>query len=242
MSISSSSRTDESKKILYSIYRQDWAELEKLIKSIDTSSLQEYGLFRSPSCKTHYNILHLVCKHQAPTSVISALVEKNYDLLLEKDYRMRLPLHIAIQNGASIGCISYMVEKYPESVMEKELMGCIPLHLVVKNQDGIFRSSKRTLYDRSLIRVLLDANPRSVLEEDGRGMNAIEHALTSEMDQKIVRLLQHASRKAHEANNKMLKEKVIGQNQETMIFSPSTSTTSPEREEISRSSQSSSAA
>lgn len=208
MSISSS-RTGESKKILYSIYRQDWVELEKLIQAIDTSSLQEYGLFRGPTCKTNYNILHLVCKHRAPTSVISAMVEKNYNLLLERDYRKRLPLHIAIESGASIRCISYMVQKYPQSLMEKEIMGCIPLHLVVKNQIGNLRSSKRTLYDKSLIKVLLESEPKSVLEEDAQGMNAIEHALVSEMDQTIVRLLQHTSRKFQEA--KML----VGQNRTT---------------------------
>eukprot|EP00594_Rhizosolenia_setigera_P013168 CAMPEP_0178960986 /NCGR_PEP_ID=MMETSP0789-20121207/13353_1 /TAXON_ID=3005 /ORGANISM="Rhizosolenia setigera, Strain CCMP 1694" /LENGTH=133 /DNA_ID=CAMNT_0020644565 /DNA_START=486 /DNA_END=887 /DNA_ORIENTATION=- len=50
---------------------------------------------------------------------------------------------------------------------------------------------------RDVIKVLLEAHPRLVIEEDGRGANAIEHALNSELDHRIIKMLQNESKKFH---------------------------------------------
>lgn len=213
--VTDSSHEGESLEILNMVHRKRWKRLEECIVQLEDASLIEgFYLFYGPDYKSKKsNILHLSCKFRAPTSVIRELVEKVSEdkalsLMSERDYRKRLPLHIAIQYNVSADTISYLVKTYPESLMEKDKSGSNSLHLAcrrrpIKSNNNLRRNKHTKIKKaemknrREIIKVLLEAYPRLAIEEDGRGINAIEHALNSELDHRIIKMLQNESKKFH---------------------------------------------
>lgn len=186
------------KKVLVFMYKKKWTRLENFIREEECIlSLFYYDpMVKSKSSKSskrqQYNLLHLLCKYNAPKSLISLLIEKNSNLLMQRDkVKRRLPLHIALQYGMSIQTIALMIEKCPESLTQKDRYGYIPLHSACcrQQQNHQFSSSSRH-YRYDLIELILNANTRLVLVEDDQERNAIEHALDSKLDRRVIRLLQ----------------------------------------------------
>jgi ankyrin repeat protein len=83
----------------------------------------------------HQLPLHIECKYQCRSAVISRCIQLYPRSLGKVDYDYNLPLHLLLKNGSSfIEDALLMIEKYPAAVQRKGVYGYLPLHIECMNQ------------------------------------------------------------------------------------------------------------
>lgn len=109
-------------------------------------------------------------------------------------------LHWACEFKAPTPLIKLILSQNPNLLREKDYRKRLPLHVAIKA--GLCLDS---------VICLIQNYPDSVIEEDGEGFNAIEHALFSNFccrnnSQNMIQLLQCVSIRIHEQRKKELQE------------------------------------
>jgi ankyrin repeat protein len=83
----------------------------------------------------NYLPLHIECKSQCRSTIISKCIELYPEALAKIDVYNRLPLHKLLQNTSSTADNALMViEKYPAALQHRDSEGYLPLHIECKNQ------------------------------------------------------------------------------------------------------------
>jgi hypothetical protein len=141
--------------------------------------------------------LHIECKYQCRSSIISTCIEL-YPQALSKVHKWGyLPLHQLLSNGLnhSVYVVVTMIEKYPDALKHQTLYGELPLHLECRYH---CRSS--------IILKCIDVYPEALAQTDcdgylplhwllGNRVSSVEDALT--MINKYPAALQHRSTFGH---------------------------------------------
>lgn len=147
-------------------------------------------------------ILHACVRHNPPHKIVKLLL----DLVPEGpscvDCLQRTPLHVAAGTRASSQIIKLLAESYPRACAIQDLDGKTPLHLACDSGVELFEGDnehERCPPSYEVVRALVKASPLTVPVEDDDGMSPLEHAIFSDAPIKVVKLLQHVTRKQCEA-------------------------------------------
>jgi len=116
--------------------------------------------------------------------------------LSSSDITGRYPIHVAAKWGATPDVIAYLIKTNPSVAGVPDSTGKTPMHYV---GEWYLQHFDNALYSRDdsmlqVVRLLRNAAPLSVNLEDGEGMNAIEYALASDANLKVIKTMQRACR------------------------------------------------
>mmetsp|Transcript_13417 Transcript_13417/g.24031 ORF Transcript_13417/g.24031 Transcript_13417/m.24031 type:complete len:275 (-) Transcript_13417:54-878(-) len=146
------------------------------------------------------HIIHLACQHQAPYKIIELLADKFPQSISCPESKGRYPIHIACAKGLSPKTIEFIIESFPGAVGVQDDFGKNPLHYACESYvynwgtipNNAYRSPDKNLL--TVVSMLLDEVPELPNVEDLHGMNAIEYAIDSDTNIKVVKRMQNASR------------------------------------------------
>lgn len=165
------------------ISKEQWSKAEKFIDnngmSIDLAECDD-------------SILHQACRHQSPLDLIKKIVSLNPELVYLANPDGQVPLHIASQNGASPDIIDFFCvpKRYTSGVQDS--MGRTALHLACASYTDTMVQPTKKAFTKT-VRTLIQSSPATINVEDIDGINAVEYAIESNVDLKILRLIQKAS-------------------------------------------------
>ena len=142
-------------------------------------------------------LLHAVCRFNPPPSVVRNMIMLCPDDAKALDCLKRTPLHVATGTGASVDVINALLEANPRACRAQDADGRTPLHMACDRScvlfEGSVNSSDAPRYD--IVSSLISASPSAVTLEDSDEMTAVEYALFSSAELKVVKMLQRASQK-----------------------------------------------
>mmetsp|Transcript_24775 Transcript_24775/g.40607 ORF Transcript_24775/g.40607 Transcript_24775/m.40607 type:complete len:287 (-) Transcript_24775:95-955(-) len=175
--------------------RRRWTLLETILTSTSSSAL----LIDDPSLPhavTSDIVIHFATRFQAPLRIISLLSQKYPQSLASSDITGRYPIHVACKWASTPDIIAYLIKTNPSVVGVPDSIGKVPMHYV---GEFYLQHFNHGLYGRDdsmlqVVRLLKTASPQSVNIEDNEGMNAIEYALECNVNLKVIKLMQRASR------------------------------------------------
>jgi len=177
------------------ISQRQWGTIDALLATPDAPRLpiDEPGI---DNAVTPDIVVHFAARFQAPLRIISLLSGLYPRSLTSPDMAGRYPIHVAAKWGATPDVIRFLVEAGPSVVGVPDNSGKTPMHYVGECYVAHYNSS---LYNRSeammhVVRLLKTSAPASVNLEDEEGMNAIEYALDSDADIRVIKVMQRACR------------------------------------------------
>ena len=208
--------------LLQLIQNKDWQKLHSIYFNHPDKYRSLAALINESSSFNGMTLLHAVCRFNPPSSVVKKMITLCPDDAKALDCLQRTPLHVATGTGASVNVVNALLEANPSACRAQDADGRTPLHMACDRNcvlfEGSINSNDAPRYD--IVNSLLTQSPSSVTIEDGDEMTAIEYALLSSGDLKVVKMLQRASqkvlRKKH-ADEKMKKHK---QQQQLAGFAP----------------------
>ena len=109
----------------------------------------------------------------------------------------RHPLHIACAWGNSPETIKFLVNSYPDAAMIQDADGKCAIHHLCHTFKRHFQGASSNLFNDSMldtVKILYAAAPMSFIVDDDDGKNALEYAIDSELDLKIIKAMQRACR------------------------------------------------
>ncbi|KAL7540403.1 hypothetical protein ACHAXR_010078 [Thalassiosira sp. AJA248-18] len=151
-------------------------------------------------------ILHACVRFDPPPEVVKLLLELVPESTSCVDCLQRTPLHIAAGTRASFPLIKLLAEAFPQACAIQDEDGKTPLHMACDDTCEIFEGdgdSKRDPSSYEVVETLIRASPFSVPVEDTDDMSALEHAILSDANIQVVRLLQNATQKQCQAQQEI---------------------------------------
>jgi len=200
--------------LLQLIQNQDWPKMNNIFLQPEKfRSLS--ALINQSSSFNGMTLLHAVCRYNPPSSVVRNMIMLCPEDAEALDCLERTPLHVATGTGASVNVINALLEANPSACRAQDADGRTPLHMACDRNcvlfEGSVNSNDAPRYD--VVNSLLSVSPSSVTLEDADEMTAIEYALLSSGDLRVVKMLQRASqkvlRKKH-AEKKSNKQQLAG--------------------------------
>ena len=186
--------------LLSIINNGDWQELAYSILNNPTKFVAFCDkLTRCPELNG-MSILHATFRNNPPQTIVKLLLKLVPEAAQCVDCLGRLPLHIATGTRADLVSIQLLATAYPQGCCAQDADGKTPLHMACDTQCELFESvdddSETELSPPSLevVKTLIKANPSCVQLEDQDGMSALEHAIFSDSDLKVVKFLQYCTR------------------------------------------------
>ena len=150
-------------------------------------------------------LLHACVRFNPPFIVVQKIIKLCPDAPKAQDCLNRTPLHVAAGTGASAAVIKVLVDAYPDACLIQDDDGRTPLHLACDSSCELFEGSANTPREAptyEVVHTLLVASMSVVPLEDEEGMSALEYAIFSNANIKVVKLLQRATqeefRKKHQ--------------------------------------------
>lgn len=174
-----------------------WDDLEDFaLSDPNTFTLISRAL---PSCEefSGMSILHAMVRYNPPTCLLDKMIRLHPEALSVRDCLGRTPLHVAAGSEISPRSIKLMVIKYPEACTLQDEDLRTPLHIACDSSCELFEDDEevRGSPDIDTIRVLIAGSLDAVAWEDIDEMNAVEYAILSDADMKVVTLLQKATQR-----------------------------------------------
>lgn len=196
---------------------EDVSRLTLLLSIINNGDWQElaYSILNNPTkfvafCRklarcpelNGMSILHATFRNNPPQTIVKLLLKLVPEAAQCVDCLGRLPLHIATGTRADLVSIELLATAYPQGCCAQDADGKTPLHMACDTQCELFESgdddssAEMELSPPSLevVKTLIKANPSCVQLEDQDGMSALEHAIFSDSDLKVVKFLQYCTR------------------------------------------------
>ena len=157
-------------------------------------------------------LLHAVVRFNPPAQVVQEVIELCPHAPRSQDCMGRTPLHVMAGTGASSEVIKVLATAFPDACMIQDVDGRTPLHLLCNSSCKLFEDDNKSKSkpSRESVIELLIASPESVMLEDNEEMSAIEYALYSLCDMKIIKILQSSAQRIHMRRQKAIEiDKVI---------------------------------
>ena len=193
------------------VTRRQWSLLDKLMRC-DNSDIpidDEISIGGQNSIPEDL-IVHFICRFQAPLYIV-VLFEKMYpESFLSFDDMGRYPLHIACAWGNSLDTIKFLVDSYPVAARIQDFHGKCAIHHLCRSFKQHYQDTSSILSNDSIMDIvesLYTAAPMSFNVEDNDGKNALEYAIESDFDMKIIRAMQRACRDTWREMKKRSKNK-----------------------------------
>lgn len=176
------------------VCRQQWELLLELLRRGD-SVLPIDDTVGHPI--TRELLVHLVCRFRAPTCVVRLMAETYPESLKSSDALGRFPIHIACAWGASTETIEFLIcqDSVAASIQDNE--GKAPIHHLCQSFQLNYQDTSRMSTGEamlSIINMLKAVAPNTFNLEDNEEANAIEYAIESDTNIKIIRAIQRACR------------------------------------------------
>lgn len=175
--------------------QRQWSRLEIILTTTPSSSILIDDPFL-PHAVTAGIVIHFAARFQAPLRIISLLSRHYPHSLADSDVTGRYPIHVAAKWAATPDVIAYLLKANPSVAGVPDSTGKTPMHYVGEYYLQHFNNPMYSRDDSMLqvTRLLKNAAPLSVNLEDDEGMNAIEYALLSEANLKVIKTMQRACR------------------------------------------------
>ena len=185
--------------MLYLIETRQWDELNDLI----LSDPDMFTLISEvcPSCEESHgmSILHVTVRYDPPTSLLKRMLSLYPDALAIADCLGRTPLHVAAGSDVSPSVTKLLVVNYPGACNIQDEAMQTPLHIACDTSCELYEDDEgiqRCPPNFYTVGILLSGSLDALLMEDINEMNAIECAIASNADFKVVRSLQKSTQKA----------------------------------------------
>lgn len=175
------------------ISMQRWHQVETML----TSRPIELIVIDDRMAITQDNILHFACRFNAPLSIIKLIASKYLKSLFSADAIGRFPIHVACKYGASPLVIHFLIcENFQASGVPDD-SGKAPIHYVAQyyarnHPTGPTKDTHESMLQ--VVKLFKASAPESFNLEDNEECNAIEYALESNCDIKVVKAMQRAAR------------------------------------------------
>jgi len=150
-------------------------------------------------------ILHYACVFNAPLQTITKLSARFPSSLNTVDNKLRFPVHLAVASGCKPDVIQFLIRTSPSYAGIQDYYGKTPLHYtgdyakncIINNYFGVPNPNLDEAHQRALdvVKLLVEAAPQSVNVEDVDEMNPIECAVLNDVNVKIIKTMQRASKK-----------------------------------------------
>lgn len=176
--------------------QRQWSLLDSVLSSTTSASSILIDDPNLPHAITSDIVIHFAARFQAPLRIISLLARIYPSSLASADITGRYPIHVAGKWAATPDVIAYLIKTNPTVAGVPDSTGKTPMHYV---GECYIRHFDNPMYNRDdsmlqVVRLLKNAAPNSVNLEDNEGMNAIEYALESDTNLKVVKTMQRACR------------------------------------------------
>lgn len=142
-------------------------------------------------------LIHFICRFQAPLHIVLLFAETYPKSLKSADALGRFPVHIACAWGLSPDTIQFLIESYPLAASIQDLSGKTPIHHLCTSFMKHYVDTPCQLVNASMMAIVKMLNvtaPKSFNVEDNDGMNAIELAIETDVDIKIIKAMQRVCR------------------------------------------------
>lgn len=192
-SSSSSSSSRRLPSLLQLILSSQWNQVKRILSNkTSTEIADEY--FQHPQYKEHGGLFHMACRSNPPIEIIELFADLFPEEMFKLDKDGQSPLHVAVACSAKPGIIRMLIEFDPEMVNTADAHGRTPLHYACKsyfqNCRGKFQRAVCESWTLTVIRALCRSTSSSINMEDVDGMTAMEYAIESEVDLRIIKYLQ----------------------------------------------------
>lgn len=180
--------------VLDLIHCQEWTKLEKVLSKQRLLKVVSEHIHKCDEFNG-MTLLHAVVRYNPPLHILDAIILAHGDALEAQDCIGRTPLHVACGSGAHHQIIRRLVKECPQACDLQDDDGRLPLHIACDTECVLFEGDQtpREPPTFDVVQVLLSGSLNSVLVEDEDEMNPIEYAIISDLDIKIVKLLQKRS-------------------------------------------------
>jgi len=171
------------------ICKQNWPRVERLIESLRKSNSIGAIQIDERCIISPENILHFACRFRAPLATMQLLAAVFPRSASHVDGFGRVALHIAAKYGAMPEVVEFLIIENPKSACIQDNSGKTPMHYVGEFYGRYYDPNAEIPLKKSILRVievLKIAAPKSVILEDCNGYNAIELALESNADMKVI--------------------------------------------------------
>ncbi len=180
------------------VTRRQWSLLDKLMRcdNFDIPIDDEISI-RGQNSIPEDLIVHFICRFQAPLYIVVLFEEVYPESFTSLDDLGRYPLHIACAWGSSLDTIKFLIDSYPDAAKIQDSHGKCAIHHLCRSFKHHYQDTSGILFnDRmmDIVESLYTAAPMSFNVEDNDGMNALEYAIESGFDMKIIRAMQRACR------------------------------------------------
>lgn len=179
------------------IAKRNWNDVENILSSSSGSSV-EWTEIDEKGLITEDNILHLACRFRAPLHIVKLLAARYNGSLRKPDPTGRFAIHLAAKYSATPDVMQFLIRANEAAAGIQDDIGKTPIHYVgefyVRHHDPSVSISEVNDNMLQVVRLLKSASPMSFNLEDDEGCNAIELALESDTDIKIVKSMQRAAR------------------------------------------------
>mmetsp|Transcript_11174 Transcript_11174/g.27469 ORF Transcript_11174/g.27469 Transcript_11174/m.27469 type:complete len:266 (+) Transcript_11174:66-863(+) len=155
-------------------------------------------------------LLHACVRFDPPTHIVKLLLDLVPESPGRIDCLQRTPLHVAAGTRASLPTIQLLARAYPQACAIQDEDGRTPLHLACDSSCKLFEgddreesasASSKDVPSYEVVNTLMEASPSSAIPLlDHDDVSALKYAISSNAPIKVVRLLQHATRKECERN------------------------------------------
>ncbi|KAL7452229.1 hypothetical protein ACHAWC_003943 [Mediolabrus comicus] len=142
-------------------------------------------------------LIHFICRFQAPLHIVLLFAEAYPKSLKSVDALGRFPVHIACAWGLSPDTIQFLIESYPLAASIQDLSGKCPIHHLCISFMKHYADTPCQLVNASMMAIVKMLNvtaPKSFNLEDNDGMNALELAIETNVDIKIIKAMQRVCR------------------------------------------------
>jgi hypothetical protein len=179
------------------ISKREWSFLEHFLTNFGHDlPIDDAGI---SDAVTPEIVVHFAARFQAPMRTIGQLAQYFPSSLESADATGRYPIHVAAKWGATPDVIQFLLRSNADAAGIQDSLGKTPMHYVAEfyAQNYSPRMAQILPMNESMLQVvklLKTAAPSSVNLEDNEGCNAIEYALETDADIKVVKAMQRACR------------------------------------------------
>ena len=180
--------------------RCQWTKLHRVL-----SRIQQYDdariIFDKIRDDTTFNILHLLCRKNAPSATVLSVLSQFPHLASETDGHGHLPLHTAAAYGLPHIITRALLVVYPESALAQDHAGRTPLIAACQSQssglvDGLSATPPGVQFavdyflHNQIVYELLQPPLNGITIVDSRGLNALDYAIHVQAPASVVTMLQ----------------------------------------------------
>lgn len=180
------------------IANRNWSKIERILlpdSAFYWVEIDEHGNI------DENNILMFALRHNPPFEIIKLLAFRYPECLTWPDYSTGMyAIHVAAKFGAAPSIMKFLADENEHAAGVQDPSGKAPIHYVgefyaINHHESYHRN--RSIVDDDMlqvVRILRKAAPKSFNLEDGMGCNAIEYALESGANMKVIQMMQRTAR------------------------------------------------